>query len=102
MYTIPILYTGHRVPILVAEQGIGRGAEPTTTALNWIADGTGGDSLTTYAPKPLYMTNHNRSMIFENSQVLTTSYIYILYYYIIHISILYYTILDHIILLTNI
>ena len=76
LHTVLLLYTGHRVPILVAEQGIGRGAEPTTTALNWIADGTGGDSLTTYAPKPLYMTNHNRSMVFENSQVLTPLYVY--------------------------
>lgn len=60
---------GRRVPILVAEQGIGRGPTATTMFLNIVGDGTGGDTLTTYAPKPLYLTNFNRSMIFDNTQV---------------------------------
>ena len=34
---------GRRVPIVVAEQGIGRGSEPLTSLLNLFADGAGGD-----------------------------------------------------------
>jgi hypothetical protein len=64
---------GRRVPILVAEQGIGRGAQPLTFVLNRIGDRAGGDWSTTYAPKPLYMTNFNRSMVILNSEVSYTS-----------------------------
>lgn len=55
--------------MLVSEQGIGRGAEPLTTFLNVMADRAGGDWSTSYAPKPLYITNFNRSIIIENSEV---------------------------------
>jgi hypothetical protein len=65
---------GRRVPILVAEQGIGRGAQPLTTMLNFFADRAGGDWSTTYAPKPAYITNFNRSVLIENSEV--SQYIY--------------------------
>eukprot|EP01041_Mallomonas_annulata_P000579 gene579-1117_t len=61
---------GRRVPIVVAEQGIGRGLQPITSALNYLADGAGGDWSTTYAPKPLYVTNQNRAMLFENSETI--------------------------------
>lgn len=60
---------GHRIPIIVAEQGIGRGAQPTTFILNMLADGAGGDSKSTYAPKPLYVTNFYRSLVVMNSDV---------------------------------
>ncbi len=60
---------GRRIPIVVSEQGIGRGTEPITTFLNLFADGAGGDWSTTYAPKPYYLTNLNRSIILENSEV---------------------------------
>jgi alpha-glucosidase len=75
MYGFGVQYTywnlkGRRVPILVAEQGIGRGAQPVTAFLNFFADGTGGDPMTTYAPKPLYLTNYNRSMVFENTEIM--------------------------------
>jgi hypothetical protein len=60
---------GRRVPILVAEQGIGRGAEPVTTLLNVLADRAGGDWSTSYSPKPVYITSHNRSLILLNSEV---------------------------------
>ena len=63
---------GKRVPILVAEQGIGRGQEPITSALNYLGDGAGGDWSTTYAPKPMYVTNQNRSLVFDNSEVSLT------------------------------
>lgn len=60
---------GKRVPILVSEQGIGRGAQPLTALLNWIADGAGGDWSTSYAPQPVYVTDYNRSILLENSEV---------------------------------
>ena len=61
--------SGRRVPILCAEQGIGRGAQPITSLLNLLGDRAGGDWSTTYAPKPLYITNLNRSVVFENTEV---------------------------------
>lgn len=61
---------GRRIPILVAEQGIGRGAEPITSFLNFFADRAGGDWSTTYAPKPVYVTSQNRSILVENTEVL--------------------------------
>lgn len=61
---------GKCIPILVSEQGVGRGLQPITDALNNDKEGVGGHWFTTYAPKPLYMTNQNRSMIFENSEVM--------------------------------
>ena len=66
---------GRRVPILVAEQGIGRGLQPITSVLNFVADGTGGDMFTTYAPKSLYITNQNRSVLYESSEVCHHPYI---------------------------
>lgn len=54
---------GHRIPIVVAEQGIGRGAQPTTFLLNILGDGAGGDWSSTYAPKLLYVTNFLRFAI---------------------------------------
>lgn len=60
---------GRRVPVLVAEQGIGRGAEPLTSLLNLVGDGSGGYWHTTYAPKPLYISSFNRSIILTNNEV---------------------------------
>ncbi len=68
---------GRRVPVLVSEQGVGRGLEPITSYLNNQTEGVGGHWYTTYAPKPVYLTNYNRSMLFDNSEVsgvLTTAY----------------------------
>jgi hypothetical protein len=61
---------GRRIPILVSEQGVGRGTEPITTYLNSGTEGVGGHWYTTYCPKPLYLTSSNRSVIFENSEVI--------------------------------
>ena len=60
---------GRRVPVLVAEQGIGRGAEPLTSLLNLVGDGSGGYWHTTYAPKPLYISSFNRSIVLTNAEV---------------------------------
>jgi alpha-glucosidase (family GH31 glycosyl hydrolase) len=61
---------GRRIPILCAENGIGRGAQPITSLLNLLGDRAGGDWSTTYAPKPLYITNFNRSVVFENTEMM--------------------------------
>jgi hypothetical protein len=61
---------GKRIPILVSEQGVGRDLQPITNDLNNATEGTGGHWYTTYAPKPLYLTNLNRSLFYENSEVL--------------------------------
>lgn len=56
---------GRRVPILVQEQGVGRGLEPITTAANLTAR-AGGDWWTTYAPVPHYLSSAGRSFFSES------------------------------------
>jgi alpha-glucosidase (family GH31 glycosyl hydrolase) len=56
---------GRLVPILIREQGIGRGEQPVTWAADWKA-GTGGDPYTSYACVPHYMTSEVRSLFLEN------------------------------------
>ncbi|XP_057947807.1 uncharacterized protein LOC131143487 [Malania oleifera] len=58
-------FKGKRVPILVQEQGIGRGDQPITLAVNLISYRAGGDWSTTYAPSPFYMTSKMRSLYLE-------------------------------------
>ncbi|EDQ89657.1 uncharacterized protein MONBRDRAFT_32323 [Monosiga brevicollis MX1] len=59
-------FKGRRVPIMVAEQGVGRGLEPLTYFLNTFHDGSGGNWATTYAPIPHYMTSDLQSVYFED------------------------------------
>ncbi|WP_220814504.1 alpha-glucosidase [Pseudomonas paralcaligenes] len=56
---------GRRVPILVQEQGVGRGLEPITSAANLTAR-AGGDWWTTYAPVPHYLSSAGRSFFSES------------------------------------
>jgi len=56
---------GHMVPILIREQGIGRGEQPVTWAVDWKA-GAGGDPYTSYACVPHYITGEARSLFLEN------------------------------------
>lgn len=58
---------GRRVPILVQEQGIGRGLQPVTALLAAVG-GAGGDWSTTYAPVPHYLTTRLRSLCLEDSE----------------------------------
>ncbi|XP_047320168.1 sulfoquinovosidase-like [Impatiens glandulifera] len=58
-------FKGKRVPILVQEQGIGRGDQPITFAANLISYRSGGDWSTTYAPSPFYITSKMRSLYLE-------------------------------------
>lgn len=58
---------GHRVPIWVSEQGIGRGQQPITTLVN-LAARAGGSPYTTYAAVPHYISSRLRSIFLDNSQ----------------------------------
>jgi alpha-glucosidase (family GH31 glycosyl hydrolase) len=61
---------GRIVPILIREQGIGRGEQPVTWAADWKA-GAGGDPYTSYASVPHYITSEARSMFLENYEYST-------------------------------
>lgn len=65
----PLDLQGRRVPVLVSEQGVGRGEQPITDFLNAGTPGVGGAWFTTYAPKPLYLTSLNRSVALGGSAV---------------------------------
>ena len=53
---------GKRVPILTAEQGIGRGKQPLTWTFNRLLRGSGGSWHTTYTSIPHYVTSKARSV----------------------------------------
>ncbi|GGR86653.1 alpha-glucosidase [Deinococcus sedimenti] len=44
--------TGQRVPVIVSEQGVGRGEQPLTFLANLTQNGAGGTRWSTYAPTP--------------------------------------------------
>ncbi|OAE26529.1 hypothetical protein AXG93_1406s1210 [Marchantia polymorpha subsp. ruderalis] len=56
---------GKRVPILVQEQGLGRGDQPITALANMVSNRSGGAWHTTYAPVPYYITSQMRSLYLE-------------------------------------
>jgi alpha-glucosidase (family GH31 glycosyl hydrolase) len=56
---------GHKVPIFIQEQGIGRGEQPITWAADWQAD-AGGSPYTSGASVPHYITSQMRSLFLEN------------------------------------
>src|SRR3712207_4388983 len=56
---------GHKVPIFIQEQGIGRGEQPITLAADWQAD-AGGSPYTSGASVPHYLTSEMRSLFLEN------------------------------------
>ncbi|EPS69986.1 hypothetical protein M569_04774 [Genlisea aurea] len=58
-------FKGKMVPILVQEQGIGRGDQPITAFANILSYRSGGDEHTTYAPSPFYITSKMRSVYLE-------------------------------------
>ena len=60
---------GRRVPILVSEQGVGRGAQPISLGARLTSGrGVAGDSFTTYAPVPHYITSNMRSLFAKNEE----------------------------------
>jgi sulfoquinovosidase len=56
---------GHKVPIFIQEQGIGRGEQPITWAADWKAD-AGGTPYNSGASVPHYLTSEMRSLFLEN------------------------------------
>src|SRR5918999_6332963 len=56
---------GHKVPIFIQEQGIGRGEQPVTLGADWQAD-AGGNPFTSGASVPHYITSEMRSLFLEN------------------------------------
>jgi alpha-glucosidase (family GH31 glycosyl hydrolase) len=56
---------GHKVPIFIQEQGIGRGEQPITWAADWQAD-AGGSPYTSGASVPHYITSEMRSLFLKN------------------------------------
>ena len=59
---------GWKIPIIVSEQGVGRGIQPLTDTFNGGTVGSGGTYFTTYAPSPIYVTNYNRSVVIDNAE----------------------------------
>jgi alpha-glucosidase len=53
---------GRLLPIVVSEQGIGRGLQPLTLGANLTADGAGGEWHHSYAGVPHYVTSDQRSL----------------------------------------
>jgi len=61
---------GRMVPVLIQEQGIGRGEQPLTWAVDWKA-GAGGTPFSSYACVPHYITSEARSLFLENYEYST-------------------------------
>ena len=59
-------HRGKRVPIITAEQGIGRGKQPLTFTFNRLFMGSGGRWHTTYTAIPHYVTSKARSVFLTN------------------------------------
>lgn len=55
-------HSGKKVPILSQEQGIGRGRQPMTWALNRFLRGVGGRWYSTYTAVPHYISSLSRSL----------------------------------------
>ncbi len=60
---------GRRFPIIVQEQGIGRGEQPITGILDLLSPGSAGAWWTTYAVFPQYFTSLCRSLFLENTEI---------------------------------
>ncbi|TDC56458.1 hypothetical protein E1281_07190 [Actinomadura sp. KC345] len=63
----PFDLAGRRVPIVVREQGIGRGRQSLTTMVDLVS-GQGGAWDTTYAPMPFYVTSADRGFALSGSR----------------------------------
>ncbi|MEU8797446.1 alpha-glucosidase [Spirillospora sp. NPDC048819] len=63
----PFDLAGRRVPIVVREQGIGRGRQPLTAMVDLVS-GQGGSWDTAYAPMPFYVTSAARGFALTGSR----------------------------------
>ena len=50
-------FAGHRIPLTVGEQGVGRGQQPLTDVMDRQHGGAGGTMYSSYAPVPMYVTD---------------------------------------------
>lgn len=57
---------GAYVPILVSEQGVGRGLQPISFFANLLYDGSAGEWHTSYASVPAYLSTAGRGLYLEN------------------------------------
>lgn len=55
---------GHRVPVWVSEQGIGRGRQPLTQLVDWVAQ-SGGNAFTTYIAVPFLMSSQRYALALQ-------------------------------------
>ncbi len=62
-------FKGLKVPVISSEGGVGRGLEPLTEVLNTFENNQGGNNMTTYAPAYSFVTNKNRGMVFNVSNI---------------------------------
>lgn len=60
---------GRDVPVVVSEQGIGRGVQPLTIGADLTADGAGGSWATTYVAAPWYLTSTLQGLALEEDVV---------------------------------
>ncbi len=60
---------GDLVPVLISEQGVGRGLQPLTWVLNLFVHGVGSAWHTTYVAKPMYLTSHGRCLSLDGPKV---------------------------------
>lgn len=59
-------FKGKKVPMLVEENGIGRGDKKTTFLANLL--GAAGNEMATYTPIPFFHTTENRAFLLENTE----------------------------------
>jgi hypothetical protein len=59
---------GRIVPLLVSEQGVGRGLQPLSRELDVITHGAAGNWHTTYASLPHYITDGMQSILYNHSR----------------------------------
>lgn len=64
----PFDLSGRRVPMVVREQGVGRGRQPLTLLANVFRHRAGGGWDTTYAAMPCYVTSAMRGLFLENTE----------------------------------
>ncbi len=60
---------GRKFPIVSQEQGIGRGAFPLTSIVNYVAPGSGGSWFSTYTAVPFYLTTKLSGLFLENHEI---------------------------------
>jgi alpha-glucosidase len=61
-------FKGKRIPIMVDEQGLSRGAQPLTDWFDERSISAAGEWYSTYAPIPHFITTDMRSLMLENSE----------------------------------